>query len=99
MSSQPSIPPLPIDDIDHLLPPFPPIQIHLQDLKHAIHVGFAQPADVRRDDAVGRVPQRVVLGQGFRVRHVQRRASEPAAAVPAVERVVVLVGFQGGDEV
>ena len=99
MHIQHSIPLLPIDDIDHLLPPFPPIQVHLQDLKRAIHVRFPKSADMRRDDAVRRVPERVVLGQGFRIGDVERRASESATAVAAVERVVVLVGFQGGDEV
>ena len=54
---------------------------------------------MRRDDAVGRVPQGVVLWQGLRVRDVERRAPEAAAAVAAVEGVVVVVGFEGGDEV
>ena len=57
----PSIPPLPINNIDHPLPLLPPIQIHLQHLKRAIHVRLAQPADVRRDDAIGRVPQGVIF--------------------------------------
>lgn len=54
---------------------------------------------MRRDDAVGRVPQGVLFGQGFRVRDVERRAAQSAAAVAAVERVVVAVGGEGGDEV
>lgn len=94
-----SIPLLPIDHVDHLLPLLAPIQIHLEHLERPIRVRFAQPADVRRDDAVRRVPQRAVLGQRFRVRHVERRASEAASAVASVEGVVVLVGFEGGDEV
>ena len=54
---------------------------------------------MRRDDAIRRFPQRVVLRQGFRVRHVQRRAPQAAPAVAAVQGVVVAVGFEGGDEV
>ena len=54
---------------------------------------------MRRDDAIRRVPQRVILRQGFRVRDVQRGAPEAAAAVAAVEGVVVVVGVEGGDEV
>lgn len=54
---------------------------------------------MRRDDAIRRIPQRIVFRQGFRIRHVQRRASETASAVAAVQGVVVAVGFEGGDEV
>ena len=96
---RPSITPLPIDHIDHPLPLLPSVQIHLQHLERAIHVRLAQAADMRRDDAIGRVPQRVVFGQGFRVRDVEGGASEAAAAVAALEGVVVAVGVEGGDEV
>lgn len=54
---------------------------------------------MRRDDAIGRVPQGVLFGQGFRIRDVERRAPQSGAAVAAVERVVVVVGVEGGDEV
>lgn len=54
---------------------------------------------MRRDDAIGGVPQRVILGQGFRVGDVEGGAPEAAAAVAAVEGVVVVVGVEGGDEV
>ena len=94
-----SIPLLPVNDINHLLPLPPPIQIHLQNLERAIHVRLPDAADMRRDDAIGRVPQGVLFRQGFRIRDVERRASETAAAVAAVERVVVVVGVEGGDEV
>ena len=94
-----SVPFLPVDDVDHLFSLFPPIQIHLQDLERPVHVRFPQPADMRRDDTVRRIPQGAVFGQGFRIRHVQRRASQSAASVASVQRVVVVVGLEGVDEV
>ena len=54
---------------------------------------------MRRYNTIRRLPQRIVLGQGFRIRDVERRAAEAAAAVAAGEGVVVVVGVQGGDEV
>lgn len=54
---------------------------------------------MRRDDAIGRVPQRVVFGQGFRIRDIERGASEAASAVASVQGVVVAVGSEGGDEI
>lgn len=54
---------------------------------------------MRRDDAVGRVPQRVVWRQGFGIGDIERGAAETASAVAAVEGVVVVVGLEGGDEV
>ena len=70
-----SIPPLPSPNIKHLLALSPPIQIHLQDLKRAIHIRIPQSTYMRRDDAIGRAPERVVFRQGFRVRDVERGAA------------------------
>lgn len=54
---------------------------------------------MRRDDAIRRVPQGVVFRQGFRIRNIERRASETASTVASVQGVVVAVSFEGSDEV
>lgn len=39
---------------------------------------------MRRDDTVRRIPQLALLRQGFRVRHIQRRAPQPRSPLPAL---------------
>lgn len=78
----PSISTLPIHHIDQFLAFLPQLQVRLQYLKRPIPVLRAQAADVRRHDAVGRIPQRMVLGERFRIGHVQGGA--PQAAILAI---------------
>lgn len=52
----PSISLRPVNDINHLLPPFSPIQIDLQYLKNTIHIRLPQPTDMRRKDTIWGIP-------------------------------------------
>lgn len=81
------VPSLSIDNIDKFLPLFLPCQIDLQHLKRPIHVRRPQPTDMRRDDHIRRVPQRIVVRQRFGVRNIQRRASQPAILRSLLQRL------------
>jgi hypothetical protein len=68
---RPLIPPLPIHLINQLLPaPISP-NILPEHLKRALRIRITAPTDMRRDEAIRRIPQRVVSRQGLRVRDVE----------------------------
>ncbi len=91
---QPSITPLPINNINHLLPLLLPLQINLQHLKRAIHIRRAESANMRRHDAIWRIPQRILFRQRLGVRNIQRCAPQPA-----IFATVLGALFQCGDKV
>ncbi len=70
-----SIPPLPINQINQPLPPLPPAQINLQHLKRPLHIRLPHAGNMRRDDAIRGIPQRIPLRERFRVRDIERSAS------------------------
>lgn len=70
------IPPPPPNLVNILLAPLPAPQILRQHLKRTLHVPARIPAHMRRNQHVGRPPQRVVRRQGLRGRNVEDGATE-----------------------
>lgn len=69
------IPPVPVHLV-HQLPPAPlPPDVRRQHLERPVCVRVAGTADMRRDQHVGRRPQRIVFRQRFRVCDIQRGAA------------------------
>jgi hypothetical protein len=72
------IPPLPIHLVNQLLAaPLPP-NVLLEHLKRALRVRITAPTNMRRDEAIRRIPQRVVSRQGLRVRDIESGAGYEA---------------------
>ena len=80
-----SVAPLPIDEVKHPITLLAPLEIRHQNIKSPLTILGTQPTDVRRDDDVLCIPQRVVFGEGFRVRDVEGGATQLAVV-------------EGGDE-
>lgn len=58
--------------IYHLLPTRNPLQIPEQQIRKIIPILGRHPRNMRRDEHIRRLPQRMSLGQRLRLRHVQR---------------------------
>lgn len=73
-----SIAPLPVNQVKHLLSTFPPLQIRKQHIKRPLAVLCAQPTNMRRDDDILGIPQRIVLRQRLRIHDVERGTAQLA---------------------
>ena len=84
----PSIPSPAVNDIDQVAALPLALEIQHQDVVGAAHVLAAEAADVRGDGAVLGVPERALLGEGFRVGDVEGGALE-GAVVEGGDQVVL----------
>lgn len=72
-----------------------PLDIRGENTQASVLLTLRLPADMWRDEAVPRLPQRVVLGQRLRIRHVQRRTPDLALGQGLDERRAVDDGPAG----
>jgi len=73
-----SIAPLSVNQVKHLLSMFPPLQIRKQHIKRPLAVLCAQPTNMRRDNDIFGIPQRIVLRQRLRIHDVERGTAQLA---------------------